>query len=76
MSSNSHQNLGQSDLFLRRLWAWQFSKAKTSGIGARIGALEGAATNHTFEAKAFEPYQEPVVDEKARDRSLSSLPGV
>ena len=30
----------------RRLWAWQFSKAKTSGVGARIAELEGAHESH------------------------------
>lgn len=25
----------------RKLWAWQFSKAQTYGIGARIAAMEG-----------------------------------
>ena len=28
------------ELFEMRLWAWQFNKAKTAGVGARIAQLE------------------------------------
>lgn len=30
------------ELFEMRLWAWQFGRAQTKGVGARIGRLEGA----------------------------------
>ncbi|RXK37325.1 hypothetical protein M231_05391 [Tremella mesenterica] len=34
------------ELFEQRLWAWQFDKAVTSGVGARIAELEGAYEHH------------------------------
>lgn len=33
------------ELFERRLWAWQFAKAKTTGAGARIHALENGSVD-------------------------------
>jgi hypothetical protein len=39
----------------RKLWAWQFSKARTYGIGARIAAMEGVDREYESEgSKAVE----------------------
>lgn len=52
----------------RNMWAWQFSKAETHGIGARIAAMEMGANS-----KAFDDSKE-VQATRIEDVGLSSLP--
>ena len=41
------------ELFIRDLWAWQFSKAETHGVGARIANIEaGVDVEKAAEAHA------------------------
>ncbi|KAH8901337.1 general substrate transporter [Thozetella sp. PMI_491] len=44
------------ELFEQKLWAWQYSKATTYGVGARITAMEGGSHSNTdaAESKAVE----------------------
>ena len=50
---------------IRRLWAWQFRNAVTSGVGPRIAALEGAGT--IVNEKAADELQE--TEEVSRAKS-------
>jgi MFS family permease len=61
------------ELFERKLWPWQFSKAQTHGVGARIAAMEGGLGRkgtppfeHHDEVEVFEPTKEPGVSGIAR----------
>ena len=44
------------ELFEKRLWAWQFAKAETTGIGARIRQVE---EGHDFDTKGRDEPNEP-----------------
>ena len=41
-----------------KLWAWQFSSAKTMGIGRRIAELEEGHAEATMDTKQPQPEQE------------------
>ena len=63
------------ELFERKLWAWQFSKAQTHGIGARIAAMEAGEASGSESAKGEITRVEDVVSCMAHVTTIADFVG-
>ncbi|WVQ85136.1 hypothetical protein IAT38_007301 [Cryptococcus sp. DSM 104549] len=56
------------ELFEKKLWAWQFDKATTTGVGARIAEIEASANHGGVKPTAERSLHEDIGDNDSKDQ--------